>query len=472
MMQAAKVQYAQLAASLWRDALASGAKAIALGAATAALGGMTLGNLVSPNRNSLLSAMSGAGAVACGAMAYGAKREWEADWDACQMVRHSDHRGHFLAAALRMTQTAMLQDLANPPGLEPMQLPTASPAPAQTPTPQTSTAPPHLAHVDLARDLALQLKSAIIVGQPGSGKGLAVAHAIRHLKVHRPEVSIWIVDPKADPNEQAYWNPADRLCSAPLPEFPTQVDIERFQGQVTEFITAFKSAPAPKLLVFDEALAVKESMEKWFKGIMAGFNHLCSTGRSRGVYGWLISQTPNATDFGISGGARNVYRRVLLLSADDLGLIVNRSTFFSGVPFQEQLEVTGRVFYDSLGSRWAVLPHYPLISDSASVRDGQGAQDLSRHDQLEKLYQAPPAIAPHEQFYEGDIDGKSKRDLSPEESAILDYCRRKEGATVRQIQQAKLIQLQGLGSSTIKALCEGLAVDGLGRWDDGDFLAN
>jgi hypothetical protein len=318
--------------------------------------------------------------------------------------------------------------------------------------------------IDIASALADPIKSSILVGQPGAGKGLTVAYATRAIKQRRPEVSIWVIDPKGDPGEAAYWLACDRVLDEPIPAFPRPEDIEDFQAKADRFVSEFKDVVGPKLLIVDEVLAVKELMPSWFKGLVTACNHLASTGRSRGVYVWLISQTPNASDFGISGGARNVFRRVLLLSADDLGLIDNNSTFFSGRPSDALLKVTGRVFFDSLGGLWGAVPQYPDLAvggpPSLPIVDEE-----SRHDRLEHIYNNPPAEVVHEQFYGASMTPPPTVDVTPEEAAILDYCRRRNGGTTRQIQQGKLPALSGYDSATIKALCDGLVDDGLGRWD-------
>jgi hypothetical protein len=334
-------------------------------------------------------------------------------------------------------------------------------APAVVPT--ASTTP--TTAIDIAASLAAPIKSSIIVGQPGAGKGLAVAYATRAIKQRHPEVSIWVIDPKSDPGEAAYWLACDRVLDEPIPAFPSGEDIEDFQGKVDRFVDEFKAVLGPKLLIVDEVLAIKELMPGWFKGFSVACNHLASTGRSRAVYVWLISQTPNASDFGISGGARNVFRRVLLLAADDLGLIANNSTFFDGKPSAALLRQTGRVAFDSLGGKWAAVPQYPdlAVSALAPTMPVQIVDEESRHDRLERIFQAPPAATAHDQIPSVSIG--STTDVSPEESAILDYCRRRNGATTRQIQQGKLPALAAFDSATIKALCDGLADDNLGRWD-------
>lgn len=282
------------------------------------------------------------------------------------------------------------------PGHSPIAQSFAPAVRAETPPSAPTTA------IDIAASLAAPIKSSIIVGQPGAGKGLAVAYATRAIKAAHPEVSIWVIDPKSDPGEAAYWLACDRVLDEPIPAFPSGEDIEDFQSKVDRFVDEFKAVLGPKLLIVDETLAIKELMPGWFKGFSVACNHLASTGRSRAVYVWLISQTPNASDFGISGGARNVFRRVLLLAADDLGLIANNSTFFSGQPSAALLRQTGRVAFDSLGGKWAAVPQYPdlTIQSMTHVMPAPIVDEESRHDRLERMFIAPPAEVAHEQFYD------------------------------------------------------------------------
>jgi len=219
---------------------------------------------------------------------------------------------------------------------------------------------------DIAESLAVNLQSTLIVGQPGSGKGVCIAMATRAVKRLHPDVAIWAIDPKADPSEAWYWEDVDHYLPVRIDPFTNAESMIEIMTAIDDFIQKFQESDGAKLLIFDEALAVKEKTGRWFKGLMAGFNALCSMGRSRRQYGWLVSQSPNTDDFGISGGVRNVYRRILLISKDNLGLLDNGSTYFSGKPSTENLKQTGRAYFDSIINGWGSVPFYS-IPDSKPV---------------------------------------------------------------------------------------------------------
>ena len=214
--------------------------------------------------------------------------------------------------------------------------------------------------LDIAESLAVNLQSTLIVGQPGSGKGVCIAMATRAVKRLHPDVTIWAIDPKADPSEAWYWEAVDHYLPVRIDPFADAESMTEIMVAIDDFIQKFQDSDGAKLLIFDEALAVKEKTGRWFKGLMAGFNALCSMGRSRRQYGWLVSQSPNTDDFGISGGVRNVYRRILLISKDNLGLLDNGSTYFSGKPSTENLKQTGRAYFDSIINGWGSVPFYQM----------------------------------------------------------------------------------------------------------------
>ena len=220
---------------------------------------------------------------------------------------------------------------------------------------------PEVPTSDIALSLAERPQSTLIVGQPGAGKGVLIAYALRYIKQIHPEIKIWAIDPKADPAEAFYWEPVDHLLSVPVRPFTPPEDMARICNDVKTFLDQFQASPGAKLIVIDEALTLKEKATKWFTTYLApSFNALCSLGRSRQEYGWLVSQSPNASDFGVSGGMRNVYRRILLIHQSNQGLLANGSTYFSGAPEQALFGATGRVFFDSAINGWGAVPRYEI----------------------------------------------------------------------------------------------------------------
>jgi hypothetical protein len=266
---------------------------------------------------------------------------------------------------------------------------------------------------DIATSLAVNLQSMLIVGQPGAGKGFLVAHSLREVKRLHPDVQIWAIDPKGAASEAWRWTPCDRYLPLKLNPFATTEEMIDAVQKCSDLIRAFVAlGDVPKLLIFDEALAMREKAPRWFKECMTGFNALCSMGREKRQYGWLVSQSPNAEDFGISGAMRNVYRRVLVLSRSNLGLLDNGSTFFSGKPSDELLMQTGRAYYDSIDGRWAVVPEWTqptaAVKSVSKPTPEPRPPGNSRRLMLERSLQLESSEASTDEEPE-DTKGKMKR---------------------------------------------------------------
>jgi hypothetical protein len=67
--------------------------------------------------------------------------------------------------------------------------------------------------LSVAEDLAQPVQNSLIIGKPGSGKGMLLANALRAVQAQEPQRQIYVIDPKADPLEQPYWQGCDCVAS-------------------------------------------------------------------------------------------------------------------------------------------------------------------------------------------------------------------------------------------------------------------
>lgn len=60
---------------------------------------------------------------------------------------------------------------------------------------------------NLPASLASSLQNSLIVGVPGSGKGIFVTNALEHIQQDKQrQVTVFYIDPKNDPNETGYFS--------------------------------------------------------------------------------------------------------------------------------------------------------------------------------------------------------------------------------------------------------------------------
>jgi len=252
-------------------------------------------------------------------------------------------------------------------------LPTATSSPIGNTTKfgaiEVPTSPADSTLFNPAIDLGQNPQSALIVGTPGSGKGMLVSNAVRVLREKAPALKVMMIDPKGDPKEKGYWAPVtDVYRSFCLMDCD---DPDEGASWLLSCMDEFRRMDAPKLLIFDELMAAATELEladskmKAFPRLKKFVVGLIGQGDSRAVWLWAMTQSPQVKDLGISGGVRANLRV--------LGLVSPKNTTAVNMLFSTQLiprpdggldelrslmqsSPVGRAFYDGKISRWLPMP--------------------------------------------------------------------------------------------------------------------
>lgn len=175
--------------------------------------------------------------------------------------------------------------------------PPQSEQPAPPPQPDPPKLPTLRSPVDT---LTNRLCSALVCGVPGAGKGMVVSNALRVVREAYPDVTITVVDPKADPKERGYWDAAHHVHAQPL-----GLDSAKTSAWVRAILDEFLGAPSPKLLVLDELSALHNVLDKPTKGTIATFlNLVINQGDSNQTWVWAITQTAFVQDLPFNSGTR------------------------------------------------------------------------------------------------------------------------------------------------------------------------
>ncbi|MBD2057889.1 hypothetical protein H6F88_18000 [Oculatella sp. FACHB-28] len=239
-----------------------------------------------------------------------------------------------------------------------------------TAEPPATVRPAAVVTADLVEMMCRQLKSTIVAAPPRTGKGILVANAGRRLLKYRPDVEVWLVDPKDEPSEAHYWSfvDLDKRLHFDLRDF--SIDVSRVEGLLEEFQQRFNaSSAATKLLIVDEFVSLNKMLDSKIMGLLKSrLVAISSSGETgsdgKGRFTWIVTQSPNATDIGFgTKSLRSSFSSVLLFSTQTASIIDSAV----GTGFCPKLETaarhkllapTGRGFYYSRGDRWAALPKY------------------------------------------------------------------------------------------------------------------
>ena len=235
-----------------------------------------------------------------------------------------------------------------------------------------------------AQDLGENPQSALIVGTPGSGKGMMVSNAIRVLKARSPELKVFVIDPKADKKERGYWESiADVYCAFSLMNC---LDPDEGASWLLQCMDRFQSIEGPKLCIFDElmtastelGLANKElkalaKLKKFVVGIIG-------QGDSQNTWLWCMTQSPQVQDLGMGGGVRANLRVVALVSPKNITAveaIVSTKLIPSPAGGMDELRAimkaspVDRAVFDGKIARWLPMPK--LENHSGYDRDNRSS---------------------------------------------------------------------------------------------------
>jgi hypothetical protein len=212
--------------------------------------------------------------------------------------------------------------------------------------------------VNISKEMISPVKSTIILGKPGSGKGYSTSNAVALLISQEPEWEIWFVDPKNDPNEGYFdsFLPPSRMFKRRLPSAIDETALDEWVEDSCYFISKFQASLAPKkLLIWDECTnSIAKLGVRFKKYIVPELVDIATMGRSSNSYVWMMGQSDGLADWGITGGSRDVFRRVALINQVkgdpncDSSFSSGRTTFFQQTPLPGNVgRISNRVAYDS-----------------------------------------------------------------------------------------------------------------------------
>jgi hypothetical protein len=263
------------------------------------------------------------------------------------------------------------------------QTPRALPQTLYTEAVPVATVPALPPLYDLAADLGQHPQSAIIAGVPGAGKGMVVSNALRHLKARYPNITVFVIDPKADAKESGYWDglgAAVRRCRF------LNADPDDCALWLLKRLEEFAAIQGPKLMVFDEGSAAIATLKLAHKDIKAMgrlkafIAHISSMGDSGETWLWMMAQIIHVADLGMSGGFRGIFRAVAIVSPKNrFALQSFLATDFVPLPDGGMAEIetlmnaspVGRAFFDGKNNQWVPMPR--LQNWSGYDRDSRQA---------------------------------------------------------------------------------------------------
>jgi hypothetical protein len=175
--------------------------------------------------------------------------------------------------------------------------------------------------VDLARKMAEDLKNSLIIGVPGVGKDYFVSNALDWVKKIHPNCTVFFIDPKDDPKETGYFDGrVDYLFRLNICEC-SPAFVYNWVQKCLKTYDEFDAGTGIKLLVFNELAATNRTLTNikgalnWLVSKMVGYS---SSGDSRGIKIWGVSQNAHNSGIGFDGGSKSIFTPYVIVSESQL----------------------------------------------------------------------------------------------------------------------------------------------------------
>jgi hypothetical protein len=215
-------------------------------------------------------------------------------------------------------------------------------------------------------EMSHAVRSSLIVGIPGSGKGLTTAVLIQEVRKRRPELRIFGIDPKNDSKETGYWQgytAIDRFDAELL-------DGWEIQSRLDAMLNQFGAAGENALLVIDEFATVIGCCEKkWVESFNAKLQKIVQMGNSKNRFLWLISQSGNLGELKLQPSLRSSLELLAIVrpgsDAAIAGLIKTdliADKDADRMKAMMQRSPVNRAFYYGKFAQWSPMPELPNLS--------------------------------------------------------------------------------------------------------------
>lgn len=268
---------------------------------------------------------------------------------------------------------------------------------SKTETKISNYTPPNQQEFDVIGRMVKDLTNHLILGVPGSGKGILISNALDAIKRQHPNLTIFYVDPKGDEKETGYfYGRVDVLKRAKIIDMPPEDAVAWIQNCIEEF----QSIQGDKLLVLDEGTAVTSKFKNtkgalpWLKDKIVSY---CSCGDSAGLRVWIVVQNAHTDDLGINGGLRSQLVPIAIINPKNIAAYsaVVATTLIPSDKKLESMQImeiakkspVARAIYHGGINKWLPMPE--LQNYSGYNRDSRAfTKDALSPIEREELKQA------------------------------------------------------------------------------------
>ena len=205
------------------------------------------------------------------------------------------------------------------------------------------------------------LRSWMVTGFTGSGKGSFYAFALLLAINTVPNLAVYGIDPKGDPKELYRWQPIKEQnryhFQADNPDIGPQ-EREMIEEGLKDLLRRYHNDPAPtKLLIVDELPAIISIISpKYRKQFVRFICNIGGMGRSRGRVCWVSSNTVGLREIGISKAERDYFHQMYLVTPGSYKKMCDHPSFPGPDIDMDVLNISGRAVWCNVTGEWHEVP--------------------------------------------------------------------------------------------------------------------
>lgn len=180
------------------------------------------------------------------------------------------------------------------------------------------------------------ISNSLILGLPGSGKGMLLANAIRAAKAKYSDLNIFVIDPKASDKEVGYFQGIANVVKRCKCEDLEPKDAVEWIKECFDEYNRYVAQHGRTLLILDEGTLVGNKAKKAKDTILQDkLVSLTSCGDVEGKNVWIAAQAPFVGGLGIDLSISSQLLVIALIQKKNVGSVLQqwkRSAMLEGVP--------------------------------------------------------------------------------------------------------------------------------------------
>ena len=223
--------------------------------------------------------------------------------------------------------------------------------------------------IDIISEMVERISNTIVIGIPGSGKGMLVSNAIRQAKHRHPKLKIFVIDPKADPKEAGYWDGCDVVKSYACMDAKPATVAAWAEAAFDEY-AVYAQKNERTLLVLDEGSMLGNKLQQAKSTLLVDkLTSYTSGGDSAGRNVWFMMQSPYVGGASLNLSTTSQMTSIVIAFEENIGALAQwkSAKIFKSLSLDEVSELiekstTGRAIYYGKTGRWYMMPELKNFS--------------------------------------------------------------------------------------------------------------